>query len=203
MTEAQQKTEQDRAREAADVWKVLDLFVRDQENDPGLSWSVLLVAREARLEEARALRAVTTLVRWRCLAACYGGLYKLTQEGLEAYHGALRSPALFDATEWIWTARTGMAPDGKKTTIENAVIPTREVRTPSPADLEPDPLANHHVAKMVSEELGVTYARAVAWIEQGKVFKCPGFGRGPHMARENDRHKLCAACAKRKDRNRE
>ena len=90
------KTEHDRAQDATDVWAVLGLFVRHQRGDDGLSWSAEFVAQETKIRRERAIKALEQLHRWDCLALCVGGLYKLTQEGLEAYHGAFSAPALYD-----------------------------------------------------------------------------------------------------------
>ena len=193
------KTDHDRARDAADVWAVLGLFVSNQREDDGLSWSAALVANETKIGGERAIKALDRLHKWNCLAVCVGGLYKLTQEGLEAYHGAFSAPALYDPREWVREALTGVDRHGGKSTIKDAVIPTRELRTPTRE--EHDVLAAHHVAKMVSEELGITYAEAVKGIKRGEFFRCEGFSpRGPHMAKKNNRHALCAACAKRRER---
>ena len=78
------------------------------------------------------------------------------------------------------------------------MVPTRELRTSNKT--EPDVLAAHHVAKMISEEIGITYEEAVEGIKRGEFFRCEGFSRDPHMAKQNDRHALCAACAKRRER---
>ena len=201
------KTEHDRAREAADVWTVLGLFVCGQtvtgeQCDTRLSWSVEYIAKTTKIGPVRAAAAVNRLVKWGCLACCAFDTFKLTEDGLGAYFGNIYCPVYFSVIEWTREALTGMDRHGRQSTIQRAVVSTKEVRTPTPVDPVVDPLARHRVAKEIAAVLGITYAEAVEGMARNAFIQCPGFGeQGPHMARENSRHMLCAKCDRRRRRD--
>lgn len=188
----------DRAKEQSisDVYQVLGLFIRE----PDLSLSVMSVCRVTRIDGDRAMTAIKALIRLDYVERRQDGLYQLTQNGREAYDGARDYPHLAWSKDWLKEVDTGMGPDGGPTEIENARVPRRELRTTPTGEPPRDPLAVHNVARMISEDLGISYKAAVRGIENGEFFQCEGFQRGPHMARVNARFRFCAGCASRRRR---
>ena len=124
----------------------------------------------------------------------------LTDVGREAYQGARRYPALLSPSDWRDEALTRITRKGEETTIEDARIPTKEVRPAQATDVGQLIGLAVLFTKMVARQFEISYEKAYRDINERKYMFCPGYKTKPHAATYNEGRNFCAACRKRKQR---
>jgi len=170
----------------------------------GVCWTDRLLSQFVDLPVDRIRSAVEWLIR-REFITCGNNTYLVEDEGQQYYSGLLRQSKFLNDLDFREEVLSGMDKNGRRTRIDNAVLPGSE--TPPINKNDPEKIfsrleLNRKIKQAEATKLGIDIAEFDRRLQDGSIHLCRGYRREQHIGIFDRNGKswrsLCRICRKAK-----